>query len=246
MYRVRILLGALIALSMAATVQSATDDEWNWGVEAYLWGPDIDIKTPDGQHLQIDFVDIVQDLNLAGMAVFAARRGKWTLLSDVIYLDIDDDVEARFNPLIELENFGLKAWIVTPLLGYEVFDGDRLSVHLIGGARYLWIEFNQEFNISLPPPPAQTKTNESESIWDGVVGARGQWQFNDKWYASYHADIGAGGSDLTFQVLGAVGYRFDRFDAIFGYRYLEWDIDDPKVLDTLDLGGFMAGLKFLF
>jgi hypothetical protein len=43
-----------------------------------------------------------------------------------------------------------------------------------------------------------------------------------------------------------VGYKFKSFDAVLGYRYLYWDLDDRAVFVNLDINGPYAGVKFLF
>ena len=61
-----------------------------------------------------------------------------------------------------------------------------------------------------------------------------------------HLDIGTGDTDLTWQALAGIGYRFDRFDMVAGYRYLKWEFDDNSALDNLDISGPMVGGKFRF
>jgi hypothetical protein len=58
--------------------------------------------------------------------------------------------------------------------------------------------------------------------------------------------VGAGGSNLTWQALVAISYRFQRVDAVVGCRYLEYDFDDSEVFDDLNLSGPFAGVKFRF
>ena len=97
--------------------------------------------------------------------------------------------------------------------------------------------------------PLETRTakaSDSGSHWDGVVGFRGKFKLNDKWYPPYDADIGTGNSELTWQVFGGVGYRFKHLDAVFGYRYMDYQSDSSPVLDNLNLSGPMAGVKFFF
>ena len=76
------------------------------------------------------------------------------------------------------------------------------------------------------------------------MGARWYWRFAPGWYATFHGDVGTRDSDATWQVLGAVVYRFDHLDAVLGYRYLDWEFDDEPVED-LNLSGIFAGVKFL-
>ncbi len=45
---------------------------------------------------------------------------------------------------------------------------------------------------------------------------------------------------------GGVGYRFDRVDAVLGYRHLEWRFDDSPVFDDQNRSGPFAGVIFLF
>jgi hypothetical protein len=41
-------------------------------------------------------------------------------------------------------------------------------------------------------------------LTDGFIGIRGQFACNESWYLPYYADIGAGGSDLSYQFFAAI------------------------------------------
>lgn len=66
----------------------------------------------------------------------------------------------------------------------------------------------------------------------------------------FHLDIGTGNSDMTWQAFAGVGYKYENFDLIAGYRYLDYDFDgnDPAAgaLTDLTMGGPMIGAKFYF
>jgi len=68
---------------------------------------------------------------------------------------------------------------------------------------------------------------------------------SDKWYVSCYGDVGTGDSDLTWQALLGLDYRFDQVDLGFGYRYLDYDIDASAV-DDMTIKGPYAGLKVRF
>jgi hypothetical protein len=68
----------------------------------------------------------------------------------------------------------------------------------------------------------------------------------EKWYLFGYLDIGTGDSDVTWQGLGGVGYRFKWFDLVAAYRYLRWNFSDNKALDNLYLYGPAAGIRFQF
>ncbi len=59
-------------------------------------------------------------------------------------------------------------------------------------------------------------------------------------------DVGTGDSDLTWQALAAVNYRFEKVGVVVGYRYLDYDFDDSDVFDDLNLSGPFVGVKFRF
>jgi hypothetical protein len=56
---------------------------------------------------------------------------------------------------------------------------------------------------------------------DGLVGIKGNYLLTDKAFLTGSAMIGAGGADLDWDVLAAVGYKFnDTVCAVAGYRAL--------------------------
>lgn len=88
--------------------------------------------------------------------------------------------------------------------------------------------------------------SESDTSWDAVVGVRGDVVLADRWSLTYYADIGAGQSDLTWQVLAAVNYQINNFDIVLGYRYLDWEFDDFGSFDNLNISGPFLGAKVKF
>ena len=116
---------------------------------------------------------------------------------------------------------------------------DRFEV--LAGARYLSLETPLGFT---GPGPIENLTP-SDDAWNGIVGVRGTHDFTDKWMGTYHLDIGAGDSDLTWQGMAGLAYKFDKYALHAGYRYLDWD-HGGKAFDDLNLGGVFAGVRFIF
>jgi hypothetical protein len=171
---------------------------------------------------------------MAFMGAFEARKSNWSLLVDVIYLDVKDEGSIdNINASVEL-----RGWVVTPDVGYTVLKGDRGHLDLHVGLRYLYLESD----IRLGPDGI----DESADIWDGIVGIRGRINLTEKLYLPYYLDVGTGDSEMTWQASAGLGYQFKHFDVVAGYRYLEWDFDDSPVFDNLDFNGPYAGIKFLF
>jgi hypothetical protein len=89
----------------------------------------------------------------------------------------------------------------------------------------------------------------SKAWIDPVVGFRTRFNFTDHLYLAAKGDIGGFGvgSDLSWQVFGALGYQFNRqWSAELGYKYLSIDYaQDGVVFDAVQAGAFV-GLKYTF
>lgn len=216
-------------------------DSWEYSASLNLWMPAITGTTHDGGDIDISFSDILDDLDFTFMGTFGAQKGKWGLLADVVYLNMSQDVNIPipgYEPLA-ITNIEMKNWIVTPMVTYRVTEEGQLSLDVLAGARYLYIKMPIETNIPY-------STSQSGDVWDGIVGVRGEYKIDEKWYMPFHFDVGAGDTDLTWQAFAGVGYKYESFDVIAGYRYLDWEMDDGDVLTDLTVDGPIVGFKWYF
>jgi len=218
-----------------------TVNAWQYTGQIYLWGASIDGTTGKGSPLVLDFDDILDNLKMAGMGTFAATHDKWTLMADIIYMNIEKSgLNASPGPgPVTLHSLGMKSWIVQPIASYAVHVTDTDRFELLAGARYISIETPLGFTT-----PDQ-KITPSDDAWNGIIGLRGTHNFTDKWVGNYHLDVGTGDSDSTWQGLVGIGYKFEKYSLHAGYRYLEWD-HGGDAIDDLTLDGVYAGVKFNF
>ncbi len=190
------------------------------------------------------------------MGMAGAYKGRWSFVVDGMYMDVEGDnsgtvslpltsnVSITENVKADME---METWVVTPTVGYELLQRDKFSLTLLAGLRYLWIDTSFEVESSNRFLYSEHKISDSHDNWDGIVGTRGQVRLADRWYLPYYADIGTGDSDVTWQVFGGVGYRFERFDLVAGYRYMYWDFDDGEyIIDDMYISGPMVGAVFMF
>jgi hypothetical protein len=236
---------ALLALSVFVVItaapgvvsaqEAAKETDWKFGAEVYLWGASIGGKTASGRDVEVDFDDLLKDLKMGFMGAFGAHKGKWSLAVDALYLDVEDDTTV--SPGIKL-SADLKGWVVHPIVLYNLVEKDNFTLNILGGARYLYLSTD----LGLGP----LRDDVSGSFWDGIVGVRGKVNLTEKWYLPYHMDIGTGDSDVSWQALGGVGYRFKKFDVIAAYRYLDWNFDDGEAIQDLNFSGFLIGVKRAF
>jgi hypothetical protein len=79
-----------------------------------------------------------------------------------------------------------------------------------------------------------------------VVGVKGRANLSGDWFLPFYLDVGTGDSDLTWQALAGVGYRFDWGDVSLTYRYLKWDLGSSSPIDDISFGGPQLTATFRF
>ncbi len=207
---------------------------WDTSASIYMWGAGISGETAAGENIDITFKDIMENFNMAFMGHVAAHKDKWGIEADIVYMHLGNDIDKK----LFINDFSFKAWIVTPMITYAVIDDGPLKLQILAGAQYLYMK------------PSINNRSTSGDLWDGIVGIKGTYDFNEKWFMPYHFDIGAGDTDMTWQAFAGVGYKYENFDLIAGYRYLDWNFEDHnpggKVFNDLTISGPIIGAKFKF
>jgi hypothetical protein len=239
----------LLALAVpAGAADSGSDDDWKFDVGIYAWTPSMEVTPDGGDSVKMSFSDILDNLDMTFMGVFGARKDKWSLLGDVIYMKLSDNVSGvaqlpdNSGTVTGKVDAEMEAWIVTAAGGYNLVDTGKYSMDLLGGARYLTIDVPLKAQIG----PVKQKVTPSGDIWSGIIGVRGKADLAENWYLQYYLDAGAGQkSSNTWQALAGFGYQFQKFDAVLGYRYLAYDIDDGD-LEDITIKGPYAGVRFYF
>ena len=221
----------------------------------YLWGAGITGETATGSEIDIGFDALISNLNMAFMGTFEARKSEWSVLADVVYLNVGDNGDGRVPlttpsgailPLKVQAGVKVKGWILSLLGGYNVYDTEQASVDVIAGSRYLDLTLDFDLGLQSQRFGRPIGIHASGGVWDAVAGVRGQANLGGNWYLPYHLDIGAGQSDLTWQVAGGVGYRFDWGDVNLVYRHMEWDFSSGTAIDDMRFSGPLLAAKFHF
>jgi len=248
-------------VNSVAAESTASADQWQYNLAIYGWLPSIDgtlnynVPPDSGGSVSVDASDILENLNFVFMGAFESRYNKISFAADLIYMDISNSsstvIDVGPEQGEQLNVYGglsLTAWVVTGIVGYDVVQNDRTRVALIGGVRYLTLDADTDIAIYGPGPenPPPHHLSGSKDLWDGIVGVRGAFLLNKNWYIPYYGDIGAGDSDLTWQLYAGIGYMFNWGDIVLGYRYLEYDEGNDKLLHDLKLYGPLLGVKFKF
>jgi hypothetical protein len=249
-----VLMSFTSALPALAEEETPGQNELEFFLQFNLWAPDIKIETTSGKDINIGIDEIVENLEFAYMGTFGASKGKWTFLTDVIYLNVDhsDNYTLVDSPLarLDLTDIEMTAWVVSPMVVYNVLETDQVTLGLLAGARYLHLKVETETTQRILLTTTESSDSNSGDAWNGIVGVRGNIYLPGKWYMPYFFDVGTGDTELTWQAYAAIAYKFDRIGLSLGYRHLEWEFDEGDaggdLFDQLYISGPMIGIKYWF
>lgn len=257
--KLRVLSGVLAAsLAAAATGVNAEEgsSEWQYGFKIYGWLPDLSgellFELPDtGDSAEVDAEKILDALKMTFMGSFEARKGKWAVATDLIYLDLGDDttksVSLPSGDSVELfdAEMGLKGLVWTLAGAYTVWQDQGSHLDLIAGARNLDMDIDLKLE-GHGPLETRRKLSDEVRLWDGIVGVKGRFRLGEDWFIPYYGDVGTGDSELTWWVSGGIGYSFDWGDVLLEYRHMEYDQEDDKLLQNIAFSGGLIGVAFSF
>jgi hypothetical protein len=218
----------------------------------------------DWRHLHRFSTDkILDNIESAFMAAFEAHNGRWGVLTDFIYLNLGASKQGSRNfsfggsPIDASTSanldFDLKGTIWTLAGEYRVYSAPALQADLLAGFRMSHLEHTLRWDISgalgnLPPASRLGSAQSSETLWDAIVGVKGRYAFGSgqRWSVPFYVDVGAGGSDLTWQAAAGVGYEFSWSEVTLLWRYLAYEMKSGRPLQDLKFSGPMLGATFKF
>jgi len=269
---------AMALLAPAGAAAQGAGEQWKFSLMPYLWLPSLEGNLRYGPpssgggspQVSVDADTLIGNLDFAMMLSGEARRGKWSVLADVMYLDLSGDSShvksVDFNPgtgPVNVFNTSLnldtqtdfKGTIFSLGGGYTVVDGPRAKLDVIGGVRYIDLEATTTWQLAadLNGPAGTTpfsrvgSVTKSDRLWDAVVGVKGRVRLGEgNWFAPYHLDVGGGDSKLTWQAMAGVGYSWKWGDVLLAYRYLYYEPGKDRVIEDISFGGLGLGVNFRF
>lgn len=260
-------IGAIVATVPAVCAAEGAADEWQFDATVYGWLPGIggDVSYPAGGGTSIDITldQILDNLKFTAMGMFGAQKGDWGIGSDVIYMDLGNskkqtrDLEIGDQPLpasvTGKVSVGMQSWVWTTVGTYRVAQAENYSFDVLAGARMMYISSDTKVHLDgdisgVPLPGRDVKVDISDTLWDGIVGFKGRVAFGDdhKWFVPYYADVGTGDSELTWQLLGGIGYQYEWGALVAAWRYMEYDMSSKDVFQSLDINGPAIGVTLRF
>ena len=263
-----------VALALPSPVHAQAQqspDRWTFAVTPYLWLPNVNgtLKyTPNASgspEVGVGPNDYLQNLKAVLMLAGEARNGKWSIVTDVIYLRFASEESnvrnVNFGSSVVSTNLDVNtkssldglAWMLAG--GYSTMQTRNVTLDVLGGFRYLGIEARTDWQLTgtVTGPgggqtfPASGSISKRADLWDAIIGVRGRVRLGEsQWFVPYHLDLGTGSSSITWQGLLGISYAFGWGDATLGYRHLYYDQSGDKLVQNFRFSGPTLGASFRF
>ena len=235
-----LVLELLASASHGLAAQSAAETG-RWGVTftPYVWMSGLEGTIGVGSNItevDVSFTEGAEDFEFGFAGLAEGRRYPWVLRLDFYYVSLSDEEAISAGDTLRV---GQNELMLHPEVGYALLTRPWGGVDGLIGARYR----NLGVDLSLEP----LGVSADRSWLDGTVGAAVRYQPAEKWRLAAKADVGAGGSNLSWQLYAGAGYALGRCCSLVGaYRFLDVDYDKDEILYDVRLGGPTFGLTLRF
>lgn len=259
-----------MAAGPAAAQNPAPDpDRWQLSIAPYLWGVaikgDVGVGKTDAR-VDASFSDILDHLNGALMLSLEARKGRFGLLSDSLYADLEDNAASAEHRLkvdatakLFIQSLAGTYRVGTWQLADTAAGPLGVTLDPYAGARYTYLDAQLDGKLDLPDLgiTAHRDADQSEHWIDPIVGLRSTWTLGEHWSLVAAGDVGgiSTSDQYSAEAWGLVGYRFglfgqDNANFFAGYRVLKQKYENGNGRDRFDwdvtIHGPIAGLKLTF
>ena len=249
--RIGAALGALM-LAVApgsAWAETAQPDGWRFALTPYIWFAGIggEASLPrQSRDFDADFGDVLSNLDLAAMAVFEARRGRFSLIVDGLYLGQDVGVTTPRNLALRGGSAELNATQLAAVGLVRAIEQPGFGLDVGAGLRTWWIDTEVTLNPGLL---TGRSAKGSANFTDPLLAMRAEVRLSDRLSFFAYGDVGGfdTGSRLTWRVLGAVSWQATQATSLqLGYRHLAVDVSRSDLALDLSFGGPILGVTIRF
>ncbi|NIA31733.1 MAG: hypothetical protein GWP06_17715 [Actinobacteria bacterium] len=251
------MLISLQILSIPAYADSTRGDKWKFQLAPYAWlaGQKGTVATLPGlppADIDVDFYDdILGNINGALFLVGEARKGRFGLVLDVAYTDIEMEDPTPLGIFYSSMTLRTKTWMLSVAGLYRLVQQNRTFLDAIAGFRYWSVDSELTLKGATFPGifPEQSISN-SEDWVDPLIGLKGLTSIGkSKFFVSGAFVLGGFGvgSDFMWDANINLGYQWTkRFSITVGYRYLDVDYETDDFLYDVSQDGPIFGLSWRF
>lgn len=249
---------ALMSVPTVVHAQSAAN-AWSFELSPYLWASgmtgDVQAGSLPKTSTDMSFSDVLDVLDFGFMGSLEARKGRWGIFADAIYMKVSDAATVSrvgAGPLgatlSATANATLKQTTLATALMYRVSEGTS-PIDVFGGLRYnkLDVEATADFTLL---GLAASRSRAGDKDWvDPYFGVRFQAPISERWKFVGYGDFGGFGvgADSTYQLSAEVNYAYSKTISFrLGYRYFKVDYDKGGFLYDMKNDGLLLGASFKF
>ena len=259
-----ILGGCLLPGVVSASQEAA--DPWSFQAALYIYLPSLSGSTafPPGEGssgISFDTSTLLSHLKMTFMGSFQAQRGAWGAFTDLIYIDLGNaktvsrgfsigglPLEATVTAHTDLD---LRGWLWTLAATYRAISNPQYSLEVLAGTRLLDVQqriiWQLQGNIGGYAPADQAGRRDAGTTnWDAIAGVKGRVSFGaeNRYFALYYLDGGAGDSRFTGQLMGGGGYSFQWGELLAAWRYIDYQMASGERVERLSFSGPLVAVQF--
>ncbi|MEI6818682.1 MAG: hypothetical protein WCL19_03690 [Verrucomicrobiota bacterium] len=223
-----------------------TDWQYTGAVYAPLMGLDGTIGIgPVSSQVDIPFRDILKNLDAGLTGTFEARRSRWSITGDFIWIKLSASVEP--TPLSDV-NLKEEELMASLALGYELYGNKQTTLDILGGGALTYL--SADLNLSMANFGNVQRSYSGSLCWvDPFVGIRIRHRLTSNWgifatvlYDGFHVS-----SDSYWQALAGVSYRITDFASFAAaYRIIATDYRKGSIVYDVETSGPNLGFVFRF
>jgi len=201
--------------------------KWHFQTDIYLLFPYMKGNLGIGNEITapVDATpgDIFSNLKMGGMLYLEARHNKWAVTSDLIFMNLKQDIAP--GKFWDNGTAGAKQLVWEPAGLYRLLP--FLEIGAGGRLNNLQASIDGRRNV-FPAGTYEVSESASKTWFDPILITRLTADIKDKWLFQFRGDLGGFGvgSKFTWQVQAYAGYQFTKlFRLTAGYRYMSMDYD---------------------
>jgi hypothetical protein len=236
---------ALVAAAAPSWPQSkarpteAMDGAWHFTIAPYMWASGISgtasVANLPEVPVEMSFSDIFSELDFAALGYFEARRDRFGVATDVVYVNLSVPV-ATSAPVIGKLNLkaDVRSTIAEAFLFYRVAAGGRsdnpATLDVLAGTRYS--SSRTRLTATTDAGFAYDGAFQDLDWWDALAGVKFTAPLGSRLSVLGRADVAGFGSKVTWNLEAELAYRaFYHWTFGAGWRHLDIDYQKGGNLD---------------
>ena len=232
---------------LAPAVES---DDWQFRWSVYAPVVSLDGTTSVGPNVlpvDVGFSDIAESLDGGFVSALEARKGRWSLTGDFIWLKLSTSTLPN-----RITHIGsrLEQYVMNASVGFEVYEDAKWTVDALVGAAYTGLKIDSDISVFPPLGGVNNTFIRAAEHWvDPFVGVRFRYRASDRWRFFGRIDYGGFGvqSDTYFQAIVGGGYQINENVGLFAaYRHLLVDYSKAAFSYDVETSGPQLGVLFTF